>query len=293
MNETHLINVATCTRCELCVTICPAAIITKEADGVIAFRSDRQDICICCGHCMAMCETNSIKIDGLSQETNFRTLPAEVIGCGQLMDFLLTRRSVRVFKDKPVPEDVVLKILDAIATAPFGVSPGNIEIAVVTDKALIEQAVPYFSKMYVQLGMILKIPLLGWMIRRSMKKEDRNTVMNFIVPHLAKGLYTDTGKVDDIARNAPAMFIFHAPKGAEEHTVDGHICLTYAMLAAHSLGLGATAIGLIGPVINQSKPLRAMFRIPEENEVVETMILGYPKLHFKKAITRPRKKLIF
>ncbi|TRZ74459.1 MAG: hypothetical protein D4R97_04100 [Bacteroidetes bacterium] len=66
-----------------------------------------------------------------------------------------------------------------------------------------------------------------------------------------------------------------------------------AILAAHSLGLGATAIGLIGPAINQSNPLRRLFRIPEWNEVVESMITGYPKFPFKRAIVRPRNKVTF
>ena len=158
MNETHFIDPATCTRCELCVAICPAGILIKSDTGEITFRTERAGICIHCGHCMAICESKSITIEG-------------------------------------------------------------------------------------------------------------------------------------IARNAPALFLFHAPKGAEEHTVDAHICLTYAMLAAHSLGLGATAIGLIGPTINQSKPLRKMFQIPKGNEVVESMILGYPKLQFKRAIIRPRKNI--
>jgi nitroreductase len=116
------------------------------------------------------------------------------------MDFLLARRSVRIFKDKPVPVEVLQKIIDAIATAPFGVNPQN---------------------------------------------------------------------------------------------VDAHIYLTYSLLAAHSLGLGASAIGLIGPAINQSKPLRRLFRIPEGNEVVESMIAGYPKFPFKRAIVRPRTKVAF
>ena len=79
----------------------------------------------------------------------------------------------------------------------------------------------------------------------------------------------------------------------KDKPVDAHLYMTYALLAAHSLGLGATAIGLIGPAINQSKPLRTMFRIPEGNEVVETMILGYPKLKFKHAIVRYRKKVVY
>jgi len=292
MKESHLIDQAGCTKCELCVIVCPAGIMLKDEAGQIGFNPDRVDICIRCGHCMAMCETKSITIEGISYEDNFRDLHESIPDQAMLMNLLLTRRSVRVFKNKPVPPELAQKILEIISTAPFGVSPDNIAITVITDKSLIEKAAPLMSKTYVQLGKILKTPLLGWMIRRSMPKETSNTLVNFIVPHLDKGLYKYADGIDEITRNAPALMLFHAPKGAEEHTVDAHICLTYALLAAHSLGLGATAIGLVGPAINQSKPIRKIFQIPEGNEVVESMILGYPKLQFKRGIIRPRKNVM-
>lgn len=291
MKESHSIDGSTCTKCELCLTICPSRIIIKTETGEIKFQPDRIPICIHCGHCMAMCESKSIFIDGISYTENFRDLPLLSMDHETLMNFLLTRRSVRMFKNKPVPREVIEKILEAISTAPFGVSPDNVEITAVIDKHLIEKAAPEMSKVFVQLEKAMKIPFLGWFIRKSMPKEAGNTVMNFIIPHLAKDLYKLKDGLDDIARSAPALILFHAPKGAEEHTVDAHIYLTYALLAAHSLGLGATVIGLIGPTINQSKKLRQLFGIPPGNEVVESMILGYPKLHFKRAIIRPRRNV--
>lgn len=266
-------------------------IIKKTPAGDIRFYPDRISVCIRCGHCIAMCESKSIFIEGISSTDNFRELPQNIMDHEALMNFLLTRRSVRVFKNKPVPREAIDKILEVISTAPFGVSQDNVEITVITDKTLIERSVPEMSKVYIQLEKALKTPILGWVIRKSMPKEASNTVMNFIIPHLSKDLYKLKDGVDDIARNAPSLILFHAPKGAEEHTVDAHIYLTYALLAAHSLGLGATAIGLIGPAVNQSKQLRKLFSIPSGNEVVESMILGYPKFHFKRAIIRPRKNV--
>ncbi len=289
----HKINLSLCTGCELCITICPAAILTRNEEKEILFQADKVELCIRCGHCMAMCETAAISIEGLSYETNFRPLPPTNWNHAAFMDFLLTRRSVRIFKDKPIPVEVLQKIIDTMSTAPFAVNPDNVEITVVNDKKMIEKALPYMSKMYVQLAKILKVPFLSWLILRSMPKEVSNTLVSFIVPHVKKGLYDSSTGTDDITRNAPALILFHAPKGAEEHTVDAHIYLTYSLLAAHSLGLGATAIGLIGPAINQSKPLRQLFRIPEGNEVVESMIAGYPKFPFKRAIVRPKTKVTF
>jgi nitroreductase/ferredoxin len=289
----HKIDLPHCTGCELCIMICPAAILAKNAEKEVRFQADKVELCIKCGHCMAMCEAAAISIEGLSYETNFRPLPQTNWNHAAFMDFLLTRRSVRIFKDKPVPVEVLQKIIEAVTTAPFAVNPDNVEIMVVLDKKVIKKALPYMSKMYIQLAKILKVPILSWLLLRTMPKEVSNTLVNFIGPHVDKGLYDSSTGTDDITRNAPVLILFHAPKGAEEHTVDAHIYLTYSLLAAHSLGLGATAIGLIGPAVNQSKPLRRLFRIPEGNEVVESMITGYPKFPFKRAIVRPRTKVTF
>jgi ferredoxin len=292
-DTTHTIDHALCTKCELCVKICPSGIIIRDENEVIHFREDRIDICIKCGHCMAMCETGAIAIEGLSYEDNFRPLPRTMINYETFNEFLVSRRSVRLFRDKPVSGEILQKIIDILATAPFGVHPDNVEITIVNDKKVIEQAVPYMSKIYIQLSKILNVPFLGWALTKTMPKETSNTLLNFIMPHIKKGLYDTSTGIDDITREAPCIIIFHARKGAEEHTVDGHIYLSWSLLAAHSLGLGATAIGLIGPAINQSKPLRQMFKIPAENEVVESMIVGYPKFQFKRAIVRPRKNVTF
>jgi nitroreductase/NAD-dependent dihydropyrimidine dehydrogenase PreA subunit len=290
--NSHKVNDTLCTGCELCIIICPADILAKDEQKKAYFQENKVEICLRCGHCMAMCETYAISIEGLSYETNFKPLPQGSWSHQDFMDFLLTRRSVRIFKNKPVPADVLQKIVDSLSTAPFGVNPDNVEITVINDKKVIEQALPYISGFYTQLAKILKIPLLGWLLLRTIPKEFSNTLVNFIVPHVNKGLYISS-ITDDITRNAPALILFHGKKGAEEHTVDAHIYLTYALFSAHSLGLGATAIGLIGPAVNRSKPLLRLFRIPDGNEVVYSMIVGYPKFPFKHAIIRPRTKVTF
>ena len=69
------------------------------------------------------------------------------------------------------------------------------------------------------------------------------------------------------------------------------ISVTYAMLAAHSFGLGATIIGLISPAINKVKELKELFKIPEENEAVISLILGYPKYKYKRIIKREKRDI--
>jgi hypothetical protein len=50
--------------------------------------------------------------------------------------------------------------------------------------------------------------------------------------------------------------------------------------------LGAAAIGLIPAAVERNRDLRKLFQIPGENEVLASMIVGYPKLSFKRGIKR-------
>lgn len=288
----HQISIGTCKQCYRCIEICPASVYGKSETGETIVLPGMEEVCIVCGHCMAVCETKSIQVDGLSYELNFPDLPQNNVDFDLFTAFLMNRRSIRHFRDRPVPEEMLMKMVDILATAPYGVSPDNVEITVVADKELIQKALPYISVVYKQMGKMLSWSLTRWLFKLIIPKEDFSTLVNFIVPHVRKGLYNIATGNDDISRNAPAMLLFHAPASAEEHTVDIHICVTYAFLAAHALGLGATVIGLIGPAINNSKPLREMYRIPKGNVVVEAVIVGYPKNHFIRGIVRPRKNVI-
>jgi nitroreductase len=101
------------------------------------------------------------------------------------------------------------------------------------------------------------------------------------------------GTEDAITRNAQAMILFHADKQSDNFRSDIFIALGYALLKAHSLGIGATAIDLIPPAIEKTPYLKQLFQIPEENEVVASMILGYPKYKYKRAIKRQLKSIIW
>ena len=63
------------------------------------------------------------------------------------------------------------------------------------------------------------------------------------------------------------------------------------MLAAHSLGLGATMIEIIPAAINRVKEIRNIFQIPEENEAVMSVIIGYPKYKYKRAVKRAMQQI--
>jgi hypothetical protein len=66
---------------------------------------------------------------------------------------------------------------------------------------------------------------------------------------------------------------------------EGLVC-DHAMLAAVSLGLGSTIIGLTPPVVDRSKVLRKHYGIPGDNNVITCLILGYPGYGYRCGIRR-------
>ncbi|NLI92502.1 MAG: 4Fe-4S binding protein [Peptococcaceae bacterium] len=287
MFQGNTVNHQTCSKCGFCIEVCPNKIIEMGQASEVIINSDKQSLCVKCGHCMAMCPTKSIKVADLTYEENFFKLPEIPVDENSFFSFLSTRRSIRLFQDKPVPRELLEKIIHAISMAPMGFPPHKTEITVAQNKSVVKEALKYMVKSYQDLERGMRNPMIRSIIRLSVNRETFNSIKNHVLPIMKFGLpYMEKTGDDIITRGAPAMLIFHADKASESHTEDLYICLAYGLLAAHSLGLGATAIGLVPPVIERNKLLRKMFQIPSENEVLAAMVVGYPRHSFKCGIRR-------
>jgi nitroreductase/NAD-dependent dihydropyrimidine dehydrogenase PreA subunit len=279
---THSVDLATCKKCHLCAEICPAGII--RADEEARFLADRIPMCIRCGQCMAACPTRSINIAGLSYERDFFELPQRKESWQEAFyDLVSSRRSIRNFQDRPVPRELLEKIVQAITFAPPGFTPLTVELTVVNNRELIRRAVPLMADMYNSLLKMQTNPVARAILKWKVG-EDTYQVLNTHVLPLMKARMPGlkAGTEDTIARGAPTMILFHAPVRNE----DIFIALAYGLLAAHSLGLGACGIGLIPPAINRNPELRKMFKVPESNLVLASMVLGYPKYKYSRGILR-------
>jgi nitroreductase/NAD-dependent dihydropyrimidine dehydrogenase PreA subunit len=284
------VNHDTCQKCQLCIEVCPCNIIEYDKNNLVNFIAERESICLHCGQCMAVCTTKSIEVEGLSYEQDFVNLPKSDVDYKSYMDFISTRRSVRNFKSKAVEDEKIEQILDSISFAPHGASPEKINITVVKNRSVIESALPHMEHFLDNIVKWVDNPIASYMIKRKKGEETFNTVKNHLYPLVKAGNY-NSQLGDRITRNAPLLIIFHADKGAEEHTNNSLIYATYAMFAAQALGLGTTMIGIVPAAINKVKEVREIFHIPEENEAVISLIAGYPKYKYQRAIKRSRHKI--
>jgi nitroreductase len=91
---------------------------------------------------MAVCPTQSITAGELSYEKDFFDLPMGGLGECDFFNFLSSRRSVRNFQDKPVPREMLQRIIDAVTLAPMGFPPHKVEVTVVQNRAMIKRPFP-------------------------------------------------------------------------------------------------------------------------------------------------------
>ena len=93
--------------------------------------------CIECGHCEAICPVGAIKLAGYDDEViefdNDTRLNPDV-----LMNAIRTRRTIRTFEDKEVPEEIVDMILEAGRLAPTGGNGQRTSFVILKDKKIEE-----------------------------------------------------------------------------------------------------------------------------------------------------------
>lgn len=284
----NIINQQLCKKCKLCIEVCPCKVI--GINGVVRFLPEREPICLKCGQCMAVCSTQAVHVDGLNYKDDFSEIPGNTMTHPDLMNLLSTRRSVRNFKDKPVSESHINQILDAIRYAPYGAAPEKMQITVINSRQRIEAALPFIEGFLDNIVKWMENPVATFMIKRKKDKETYNTIRNHLYP-IAKSNNYKLKYGDRITRNAPALIIFHAERGAEEHTNNSMIYASYTMLTTHALGLGASMNGIVPAAINKVNKVKNIFEIPDHHEAVISLILGYAKYKYQRVIKRQNHRI--
>ncbi|MCF8224313.1 MAG: nitroreductase family protein [Bacteroidales bacterium] len=275
-----------CNRCNTCLDICPNGIYLSDGEHVIT-RHNMIDLCISCGQCMAVCPNMAIRVNELDYQKDFFELNGHEVDSEAFQYLIQSRRSVRNFRDKPVPDDLLKQVAEAISYAPPSFPPITTEITIVNGKDKLSMVLPEMTKLYQNLLRAMKNPIARRIVRRQAGIEKFKVIKEHIVPIFKRSIDDlIAGSRDIIIHNAPAMILFHANQDAGNYRTDLHIALTFGLLKAHSIGLGATAIDLIPPAVQKSPSLRELFRIPPGNNIEASMIIGYPKYRYRRGIKR-------
>lgn len=256
-----IIDESKCKRDGFCARECPTAIIRlKEKETYPEIISGGEQSCLQCGHCVAVCPHGALSHSLIAIEECPPIKKNLVIDHAQAVQFLRTRRSIRVYRDRPVEKDKIQQLIEIARYAPTGSNSQLIEWLVFTDQAKIRE-----------------IARLTVEHMRSLIKKDPESYKATYLPRVVAAY--DAG-YDSVLRDAPALVVAFAPKTAGNGMVDLTLALSYLDLAAPTMGLGTCWAGLLQGMLRSWVPLKEALGIPENYPYHYPLMLGYPKFKY-------------
>ncbi|MFH1808744.1 MAG: nitroreductase family protein [Pseudomonadota bacterium] len=287
----HQVDASRCKGDGICVEVCPKLCLELH-DGAVRTREDRAGYCIACGQCVAVCPNMALALDGVEAGT-FEPVVTWNFSDQDLFHFLAARRSVRAFKDKPVERALIDRVLEGAALAPPSFPPHSVEILVLDGKEDIARLGRELVDGYGKLQALFHNPIARGVIRLKRGAETMHALKSHVLEVVQEknAIFAATGE-DRYLSGAPVLMLFHACRWSTAYTENALLVASHAMLAAHALGLGATLLSIVPPLINNmGEAIRPRLGLPDDNRVVIAMILGHPKYKFRQAIRRSLKSV--
>jgi nitroreductase/NAD-dependent dihydropyrimidine dehydrogenase PreA subunit len=318
-----------CTGCGRCVRACPIQLLVLD-ENEKPRPNERYDAfrCITCQNCNASCPEKAITITGdyrvasgfwrnadlyegtktwpdpllRGDETPFASYENELTETERV---IYQRRSVRLYKKKPVPRELVHRVLEAGRFAPSAGNNQPWKFIAITDRAVIEEInrickknvrfVPYLLMPHAWLDK--KVPG-DRLARPSWWQKATYAFFSKQRPgdcdqRVLGGINTISSDPEyDTFFGAPALILFLVDKrGIGSPDLDLGICGQTMDLAAHSLGLGTCWVSLIRGVTYDKKYMREKLGIRWPFRIVSSLTLGYPAGQVDNVVKRERPRV--
>jgi nitroreductase/ferredoxin len=294
-----------CTRprgssCQFCWDNCPFRaweLVDGQEPHLVADHN-----CFSCYNCMAACPRNAISIvESYHVDSGYfataprpleAKLPAKPLDAdGNPAEYtaiekaVLNRRSVRNFKDKPVSEHLIRRVLEAGRFAP---SAGNCQpwkFVVLTDKAIMEEI---NEGVWTALNMIYTMYNDDTMVKQlAAGLELAPQPPGTFDPRLAAGGMGSVAKrYGPVLLAAPVVIlILEDERAINAGGINIGICGQNMNLVANSLGLGVCWVGFV-TVAAQIPALAEKLGIVPPWKLISSLCIGYPKFRQEGIVPR-------
>lgn len=266
------INKEKCIECGLCAKDCfPKNIEIVDNKTVV-----KNPTCMKCGHCIAVCPVNAISTDEYNmkdvKDYNKTTFDIEP---DNILNFIKFRRSVRQFKKQPIEDEKILNIIEAGRFTATGSNSQNVSYVVVKEEIA-------------QLrGMALK--RLSHIARAMLSEQQPSVVMRNYMErwiHMYESDKEQPGKNDSLFFNAPVVIAIVA-----DSSVDAALAASNMELMAVAQGLGSFYSGFFVRAAQQNLQIKEFLGLSESQEVMVSMVLGYPNVTYLRTVPRKQAKI--
>jgi nitroreductase/NAD-dependent dihydropyrimidine dehydrogenase PreA subunit len=245
-----------CTRCGICSSVCPSAIIDPgDGSSLPSSAKEKAAMCLQCGHCEAFCPAGALLLNLRPDEKLPLPEGAGEISPDAMAFYLRKRRSIRHFTGDLVPKEKILEMLDIARYAASGGNGQPVQWLVVHDRERVKK-------------------IAGLCVEWMKTLQNTNHPMSGYVPVLIAAWE----KGDDvIGRGAPHLLFAHIPDGNPVASTDAIIALTHFDIAAPAFGIGTCWAGFVAMAASSYEPLQMELGLPAGRKFAYAMMLGYPK----------------
>ena len=250
-----------CKKDGICIEECPFDLLVENADGIPEMAPGAKAVCMRCGHCLAVCPVGAVTLDGVSAESCEAARKYPVVDESTMEALLKNRRSVRVYKNKPVPRETVGRLMEIVRWAPTAKNLQPVHWRLTDDREKIREMARLTIEYFREGGMFLEV-VNAW----------------------------DAGE-DMILRDAPLLAIAHAATDALKPSADCAIAAASLEIAATAYGIGACWAGFFMRAANTYGPMADYLNLPEGHGVYAALMLGYPKYRYHRIPPRHEAKV--
>ena len=275
-----------CNNCGACMDVCPALVIEEKNGKAFPVNTE---VCISCWHCVAVCPKEAVQ-SGKFDKDMFRPQIDFVPQASkdEVRNLLIRRRSVREFKNKEVPREILNDMVSVASHSATGHNAQAVKLTVVTDRTLIENLDKRIFKLMSGALNTAANPLTVPLLKTVGAKSAAKTLLGQKVA-LKRFANAPGDKGMHVFRGAPALVVTHHGTDAISGKTDCVIASRDMMLFAEAAGLGCTWIGFLVMAAKVDPFLKKKLSVPALNRIGAAFIVGWPRRQYKRII--PRKPL--
>ncbi len=253
-----------CTECGLCSEDCPTLII-DGSKGIPEIKAGKEELCIRCQHCLAICPTAALSIHGKNPADSIE-VSQDIPDSNAMARLIKTRRSVRKFKDKELDSELINELLQTSAYAPSGHNKNEVLLTI-----------SYTRKEMAKVQGLVYDALKKAKEEGRIKGDDR-------IYNSFQYLW-ESKHIDVLFRNAPHVIIASAPRSNSNAVADCLISLSYFELYANTHGLATLWSGLAMHVFHNLAPeLQSLLEIPHDHVIGYIMVFGLPATRYARSV---------
>ena len=250
-----------CKKDGICAAECPRGIITGgDGESFPQIAEAYENFCMTCGHCVAVCPHGALSVTGVDILDCPQIDRDLVPSWDQTEQFLRSRRSIRLFKDKVIDRETLEPLIALARYAPTASNAQNLHWTVIEGREKLA---------------VLSQETINWM-ERVIEAQPDSPAADYFRPVVARW----AAGYDGILRTAQTLIVPSAPEESANGLVDLSIALAYLELAALPLGLGTCWAGLLRGAMLATPRLAESMGLPEGHTWYYPMMIGYPKFKY-------------